>query len=563
MYLIDWAQILIFIIVIILVSPLLGKYLALALEGKWRVLTVSFGWLERGCYRLSKIDPNEEMNWKEYLKSLLFFNFLGFLFLLFILLTQNYLFLNPQEFPALPFDLAFNTAASFVTNTNWQAYSGETTMSYFSQMVGLTTQNFLSAATGLCVLLCLIRGFVRKTTEKIGNFWVDLVRAVVYVLLPMSFILAILLVSQGVVQTLKPYQQITTLEGHEQTIPLGPAASQVAIKQLGSNGGGFFGVNSAHPFENPTGFSNYLEHLAILLIPAGLVFTFGILVNQRSQGIVIFYVMICFWVAGIIFSGLAESKPNPALDIASNMEGIETRLEISNSFFWTMSTTNIANGSANTAISSLQPITEAFALFNMMIGEVIFGGVGVGMCTMLKFVILSVFIAGLMVGRTPEYLGKKIEKNEILWIMIAILTPAAAILIGSAMSYILPTATDSISAKGPHGFSEILYAFTSAAANNGSSLAGLSANTSFLNLILGIVMILTRLAIVVPSLAIAGSLARKKFVPPSQGTLQTDTFLFGVLLTGIILIIGALTFFPVLILGPILEHFLMLEGVTF
>lgn len=558
----EWFQILIFIIVVVLISPIVGKYMMLSLEGQSKLIPL-LGWLERFCYRSCKIFPDEEMTWKEYLKALLLFNFIGFVLFFLIQVVQKYLPLNPQNLPNVHWDLAFNNAASYTTNTNWQAYSGETTLSYFTQMVGLTTQNFVSAATGIGVMLALIRGFTRKQTHKIGNFWKDLVRSIIYILLPFSLILAIILVNEGVIQTLKPYINITTLENETQVIPLGPAASQIAIKQLGTNGGGFFGVNSAHPFENPSAISNFFEHLAIVLIPSGLVFTFGYLVNSFKQGAILFYLMICFWVAAICLAGTAATQPNPALDLSLNMEGIETRFSISNSFFWTMSTTDTANGSSNASMTSMAPLTGGMAMFNIMLGESIMGGVGVGMCTMLKFVLLAVFIAGLMVGRTPEYLGKKIEKLEILWVIVALLMPCILILLGSAISCILPIAKSSISQHGPHGYSEILYAFTSAAGNNGSSFNSLKSDTPYFNIVLGIVMILARLAIIIPSLAIAGSVGRKLYYPPSPGTLPTDSLLFGILLSGVVLIVSALSFFPALILGPIFEHFLMIRGVTF
>ena len=559
---IDWAQILIFIIIIILISPLVGRYMANVFEGKPTLLTPFLSWLEDFFYRICKITPSEEMSWKEYLKVVLVFNLLGFMLLFLILILQGQLPLNPQNLPGVPWDLAFNTTASFITNTNWQAYSGETTLSYFTQMVGLTTQNFVSAATGIGVMLALIRGFTRKLTDKVGNFWADLTRSVIYILLPLALVLAIILISQGVIQTIRPYVEVTTLENEKQVIPRGPAASQIAIKLLGTNGGGFFGTNSAHPLENPTAISNFFEHLAIVLIPSGLVFCFGYLVNSFKQGATLFYVIICFWVATICISGIASSQPNPALDLTLNMEGIETRLGVSNSFFWIMSTTNTANGSTNSSISSLAPLASGMAMFNIMLGELFMGGIGVGICVMLKFVLLSVFIAGLMVGRTPEYLGKKIEKNEILWVILAIFTPCALILLGAGISFILPVATASISQSGPHGYSEILYAFSSAAGNNGSAFNGLNANTPYYNIILGFVMIIARLVIIVPSLAIAGCVGQKRYYPTSPGTLSTDNFLFGVLLSGIILIMGALTFFPALILGPILEHLLMIRGAT-
>ncbi len=559
----DWSQILIFIIVIILISPILGKYIALVLDGNQTFLSPILAWLETLFYRICKVIPAEEMSWQEYLKAVLTFNFLGLVLLFLIQILQGYFPLNPQNFPNVPWDLAFNTAASFITNTNWQAYSGETTLSYFTQMIGLTTQNFVSAATGLGVLLVLARGFKRRLSDKVGNFWCDLVRSVIYILLPMAIILSIILISQGVIQTLKPYIAVTTLENEKQVIPLGPAASQVAIKQLGTNGGGFFGVNSAHPFENPTTISNYFEHLAIILLPAALVFTFGYLINLPKQATLLFYVMVAFWVFAICFSGIAVSQPDLALDLPLNMEGIETRFKVSNSFVWTMSTTDTANGSSNASISSLAPLTGGMAMFNIMLGELILGGIGVGTCSMINFVLLSVFIAGLMVGRTPEYLGKKIEKTEILWVIVAILTPCVLVLGGTAISCVLPIAKSSISQRGPHGYSEILYAFTSVAGNNGSAFSGLVANTPYFNILLGIIMIIARLAIIVSSLAIAGSVGQKRYYPPSQGTLPTDTLLFGILLSGIILLVAALTFFPALILGPIFEHFLMVRGDSF
>jgi potassium-transporting ATPase potassium-binding subunit len=559
----DWSQILIFIIVVILIAPLIGKYMALVLDGKPTPMTPIVSWLEVYIYRFCKISPADEMTWKDYLKAVLTFNGLGFCLLFLILILQTHLPLNPEKLPSVPWDLAFNTAASFTTNTNWQAYSGETTLSYFTQMVGLTTQNFLSAATGIGVMLVLIRGFKGKLTDRLGNFWVDLVRTVLYILLPLSFMLSLALVSQGVVQTLKPYNQITTLENEKQVIPLGPAASQIAIKQLGSNGGGFFGANSAHPFENPSAISNFLEDLAIVLIPSSLLFTYGYLLNALRQGSILFYVVMSFWVVAISLGGIAASQSDPSLDIPLNMEGIETRLEVSDSYFWTISTTNTSNGSTNASISSLLPLVSGLAMFNMMLGEQIMGGVGVGICILIKFVILSVFIAGLMIGRTPEYLGKKIGKIEISWVLAAILVPCGLILIGSAISYVLPLAHASISHKGPHGFSEIIYAFTSAANNNGSAFDGLKANTPYYNVVLGFIMILGRLAIIVPSLAIAGSVGKKRFYPQSQGSLATDTALFGILLSSIIFIVGALSYFPALVLGPIFEHLLMLRGATF
>lgn len=560
---IDWTQLLIFIITVILISPIMGKYMSAMLEESPHVLIPFLGWIEDFCYRSCKINPAEEMTWKTYLKNVLALNFLGFILLFLIQIIQKYLPLNPQGLPNVPLDLAFNTAASFVTNTNWQAYSGETTLSYFTQMIGLTTQNFISAATGIAVMLALVRGFKNKQTHNIGNFWRDLVRSIIYILLPFSLVIATILVSQGVIQTIKPYIEVTTLENKKQVIPVGPVASQVAIKQLGGNGGGFFGVNSAHPFENPTSLSNYFEDVSMVLIPAGLIFAFGYLVNSFKDGNLIFYVVICFWVIATCLSGIAIAQPNPSLDLSLNLEGIETRLQIPKSFFWTVTTTETSNGSTNASISSLAPLTESIAMFNMMLGECIIGGVGSGLCMMLKYVLLAVFLAGLMVGRAPEYLGKKIEKTEILWVIISLLIPSALILLCSGISYILPMAIKSISQKGPHGYTEILYAFTSAASNNGSAFKGLNADTPYFNIILGVVMIIARLSVIIPSLAIAGHLSSKRYYPPTRATLETDTILFGILLSGVILFCGALTFFPALVLGPILEHLLMLKGATF
>lgn len=559
----DWSQILIFILAIILISPLMGKYMALVFEGKPTLLTPVIGGLENFCYRSCKIVPTEEMSWKTYLKAVLILNLLGFITLFVILISQKYLPFNPQNFPGVPLDMAFNIAASFTTNTNWQAYNGETTLSYFTQMVGLTTQNFLSPATGMGVLLALIRGFKNKQLDNVGNFWEDLVRAILYIFLPLSLIFGIILVSHGVVQTLMPYEEVITLENAKQIIPLGPAASQIAIKQLGTNGGGFFGVNSAHPFENPTNFTNSLEHLAIILIPMSLIFSFGYLINFPKQGAILFYVVTAFWIVGTGLSGIAISQPYPFLEGGLSMEGIETRIEPPNSVFWMMSATATTSGSTNASISSLTPLASGLALFNIMLGESIMGGVGTGLCALLKFVLFSVFISGLLVGRTPEYLGKKIEKREMLSVIIAIFVPSVMILLASAISFTLPEARSSVSQPGPHGYSEILYAITATVENNGSSLKGLKANTFYYNILLGFMMLTSRLIFMISTMAIAGSVSQKRFYPISQGTLATDSFVFGILLSAIILLAAALTFFPALVLGPIFEHLLMIRGITF
>ncbi len=459
--------------------------------------------------------------------------------------------------------LAFNTAVSFMTNTNWQSYAGETTLSYLTQMLGLTVQNFLSAATGVAVLLALTRGLTRRSLQTIGNFWTDLVRATLYVLLPLAFILAILLVGQGVVQTFSPAMHVQTLEGHSQIIPFGPAASQIAIKQLGTNGGGFFNANSAYPLENPTPLCNFLQMLSLLLIPAALTYTYGKMVGCRRQGWAIFAAMIALFLAGLVVSLLAEYGFNPVTGIAASMEGKEVRFGIANSVLWANATTAASNGSVNAMHSSLSPLTGLVAMFNIMLGEVIFGGVGAGLYGMLVFVILTVFIAGLMVGRTPEYLGKKIEAFEVKMSMLAVIAPSLVILVFSAIACVTDSGLSSLGNKGPHGLSEILYAFSSATGNNGSAFAGLNANTTFYNIMLGIAMLIGRFAVIVPVLAIAGSMVNKKIAPFSAGTFQTDNATFVVLLVAIVIIVGGLTFFPALSLGPIVEHLLMLAGHAF
>lgn len=559
----EWAQILFFAGLIICITPVLGFYIASIFLGKKIFIHSFLGWLEKSCYLIGNIDPTEEMDWKTYGKCLFLFNFLGFISVFFIQLFQYYLPLNPQHFPAVSWSLAFNTAASFVTNTNWQSYAGETTLSYFTQMIALTVQNFLSAGTGLSVLMALIRGIAIKTSASLGNFWVDLVRSVVYLLFPFAIILAVLLVSQGVIQTLSPYHEISTLENKTQIIPLGPVASQISIKQLGTNGGGFFNTNSAHPFENPTPFSNFLELLAIVIIPAATTYGYGLIIGSKKQGWLLFFVMFSMWLIGLLISLYSHYQKNLVLGIYPVLEGIETRIGVSNSLLWGITTTATSNGSVNAMLSSLSPLSGGVCLFNIMLGELIFGGVGVGMCSMLMFVFLTVFLSGLMVGRTPEYLGKKIEKKEMQWVTVSILTPGALILIGSAIAIALPSTMQSLANSGPHGLSEILYSFTSSSGNNGSAFAGFNANTLFFNLLLGLFMLIARMAIILPSLAIAGLLAKKRITPPSVGTFSTDTFLFIILLISVILIVGALTFFPALSLGPIAEELLLRKGYSF
>jgi K+-transporting ATPase ATPase A chain len=551
-----WLQLLFFTAVLITLIPLVGSYMAAVFQGRCTFLRS----IENIGYRLCGINPQEGMHWLSYLKALLFFNLICFLFLFILQLAQGILPLNPQNFPGIPWPLAFNTAASFVTNTNWQSYSGETTLSYFTQMVGLAVQNFMSAATGMCVLLAFIRGIANKVQETLGNFWVDLVRCTLYIMLPISILFAFVLVGQGVVQTFAPYVEVTTVEGAKQTIPLGPAASQIAIKQLGTNGGGFFNANSAHPFENPTALANFLETLALVLIPAASVWMYGIMIGKRGHGLLLLGVMFVLWGGGLVASLYSETIPDPVLGTQVVLEGKESRFGITQSLLWAMTTTSTANGSVNCMHSSLSPLAGGLTMFNIMLGELVFGGVGVGLASMLMFSLLTVFLSGLMVGRTPEYFGKKIEKREMQWITVSILAPGALILIGSSLALMTPSALSSLANSGPHGLSEILYAFTSCAGNNGSAFAGLNANTNFYNLSLGVVMILARLAIVVPSIAVAGLIVRKKVAPATAGTFSTESLLFAILLVSVILIVGALTFFPALSLGPIVEHFLMLRG---
>ncbi|MFA6915346.1 MAG: potassium-transporting ATPase subunit KdpA [Parachlamydiales bacterium] len=559
----SWLELGLFIVLFLLFSPLLGRYLAGIYKASPSRNTFFLGSFEKLIYRFCNIQPDLEMSWKEYAKALLVFNLLGFLFVLTLQLAQGYLPLNPQGLGGVEFWLAFNTAASFVTNTNWQAYGGEVTLSYFTQMMALTVQNFVSAATGLAVLVAFIRGIIRRSTFTIGNFWNDMTRTIVYLFLPLCVIFSLFLVGEGVIQNISPYVPVTTLENEAQILPMGPVASQVAIKQLGTNGGGFFNANSTHPFENPTPLSNFWETFAILLIPGASVFLYGFMAKNIKECVVIFSVMFALWVLGLTVALTSESQINPVLGVQPVLEGQEVRFGPMNSVLWAVSTTATSNGSVNSMLSSLSPLAGGIALFNIILGEVIFGGVGVGLCSMFMFILLTVFLAGLMVGRTPEYMGKKIEKREIQWVMLSILAPTALILLGAGLSAVLPTALESLGNGGPHGLSEILFAFSSAAGNNGSAFAGLNANVPYYNILLGIVMLLARLAILIPSIAIAGSLAEKKYSNPTIGTFSTQTPLFGILLFSVILIIAALSAFPALSLGPIAEQFLMQQGRTF
>src|SRR6202171_4267511 len=560
----DWVQLALFIGGLIIITPPLGRFMARVFSGERHFLSRLFGPVESAIYKLSGIDPAEEMSWKAYAIAMLVFNIVGGIVLLVMELTQQWLPLNPQHLPNVPFALAFNTAVSFMTNTNWQAYSGEATMSYFTQMAGLAVHNFVSAATGIAIAVALARGLVRKQANSIGNFWTDLTRCTLYVLLPLSILIAVVLSQQGVVQTLDGYPTATTIEGASQQIPLGPMASQIAIKQLGTNGGGFLGQNSAHPFENPTPLSNFVEVFVIFWLGSALVYMFGVMARDRRQGWAIWAAMFVLFLAGFATLWWAELQPNPALGLTTpSLEGKEVRFGQFNSALFATVTTDASCGAVNTMHDSLSPLGGLVPFVNMMLGEVIFGGVGAGFYGMLMFVLLTVFIVGLMVGRTPEYLGKKIEAREVTWAVIAVLAPAVVILCGSALTMMYPAALTSLNNNGPHVLSEVVYAFASAAANNGSAFAGINANTGWYNYMLAINMFVGRFAIIVPVLAIAGSLAQKKASPPSSGTFPTNGSVFTILLVSVVLIVGALTFFPVLSLGPIVEHFLMQAGRTF
>lgn len=559
----EMMQIVLFIIAFVALCPLLGKFMAKVFMGENHFMTPVFGWLEKSVYRVSGIKSEEEMNWKSYTYGILLFNLFGMVFLFLLQLIQAYLPLNAEKLPNVSWHLSFNTAASFITNTNWQSYSGENTLSYLVQMVGLTVQNFVSAATGIAVLLALVRGLTRKTTENLGNFWADMTRIVVYVLLPLSIVLTMLFVGQGAVQTFSHYVKATTLQGTEQVIPLGPVASQSAIKQLGTNGGGFFNANAAHPFESPTPFTNFLEMLALLIISGGLVFTYGHYAKSKRQAWTIFITMFILFAAGLALSLWSEYGHNNVLNIAGSMEGKETRFGITNSVLYSVVTTDASCGAVNCMHDSLSPLSGLVSLFNIMLGEIIFGGVGSGLYGMVIFILLTVFIAGLMVGRTPEYLGKKVEAFEVKMAIFAVLAPSLVIKLFSAIACSVPAGLAGLNNAGPHGLSEILYAFSSAAGNNGSAFAGLNANTVFYNLMTGFGMIIGRFGVIVPVMAIAGSMGKKKITPVSSGTFKTDNWLFVLLLLSVIIIVGGLTFFPPLALGPVAEHFLMNLGVTY
>lgn len=561
-------------ILVVLAIPL-GKYMGKVMNGEKVFLTKLLGPVENFIYRICRIDRNEQMGFKKYSISVLLFSGVGFLVLFLLHFIQAIPFLNPEGLPATSWHLAFNTTASFVTNTNWQAYSGESTLSYLTQMLGLTVQNFVSAATGIAVLFALIRGFIKVKQKGLGSFWTDLTKITLYILIPLSLVVSVGIASQGVVQNFKSYETVSLLEPitledgtvvTEQVVPMGPAASQVSIKQLGTNGGGFFGVNSAHPLENPTPFSNGLEMISLLLIPVACCFTFGRNVKDKRQGTALFLAMFIMLIAalGVIAgfeqAGTPQLAQDGAVAMQGNMEGKETRFGIATSSTWAAYTTAASNGSVNSMHDSYTPIGGMITMLQMMLGEVIFGGVGCGLYGMIGFAILAVFIAGLMVGRTPEYLGKKIEPYEMKMAVLICLATPVAILVGSGLATMLPSTVDSLNNPGAHGFSEVMYSYASGGGNNGSAFAGFNANTPFLNVSIGLVMLFVRFVPMIATLAIADSLSGKKLVAQSAGTLPTHNALFIGLLIVVVLLVGALSFFPALSLGPIAEFFQMIGG---
>ena len=596
-----WLQLALYVVVLLLLAKPLGTYMANVYDGRAGWAQRIGGPLERLIYRVAGVDPAREMDWKQYAMAMLWFNLIGALAVYALQRAQAWLPLNPQDFAAVSPDSSFNTATSFATNTNWQGYGGETTMSYLTQMLALAVQNFVSAAAGMAVLVALVRGFARKEATGIGNFWADLVRSTLYILLPLSLVLALALVSQGVPQTFAKYATVTLAQpvtydspkngpdgqplkddkGNpvtekvtvtEQTVPLGPAASQIAIKQLGTNGGGFYNVNSSHPFENPTPLSNFLEVLAILLISAALCYTFGKMIGDTRQGWALLAAMTILFVALLVSAYVGEGVGNPVLTRAGadqvatasnpggNMEGKEVRFGVANSALWAVATTSASNGSVNSMHDSFMPLAGMIPMWLMQLGEVVYGGVGSGLYGMIMFAVVAVFIAGLMIGRTPEYLGKKIGAFEIKMASIAILIPPFLVLCGAALGVMTEAGRAGVANPAEHGFSEILYAFSSASNNNGSAFAGLSANTPFYNTALGICMLFARYWLAIPVLALAGAFAAAKRVPPSAGTLPTHTPLFVFVLISVVITVGALTFVPALALGPVVEHLLLFAG---
>jgi K+-transporting ATPase ATPase A chain len=564
-----WLQIALYCVLLILLTKPLGGYMTRVFAGERTLLSPVLRPLERGLYGISGVRENEEQHWVTYAIAMLAFSFAGFVVLYALQRLQAVLPFNPQHLDAVSPDLAFNTSVSFVTNTNWQSYTPETTMSYLVQMAGLTVHNFVSAATGIALAIALIRGFSRRSAKSVGNFWVDMTRNTLYVLLPICIVVGLVMVWQGVPQNLGDYTQVTTLEGAKQLIAQGPVASQEVIKMLGTNGGGFFNANSSHPFENPTALTDLIQMLLIFSIGAALTNVFGRMVGDQRQGWAIFAVMGLLFLAGTTTVYWAEAASNPLFahlplnHLAGNMEGKEVRFGIANSSLFTTITTDASCGAINNTHDSLTPLGGMIPLVNMMLGEIIFGGVGSGLYGMLLFVVVAMFVAGLMVGRTPEYLGKKLESKEVKMAMLAILVMPMCMLGFTALAVVINPGTSALANAGPHGFTEALYAYVSATANNGSAFAGLSANVPFWNATLGLAMFIGRFLVIVPMLAIAGSLAAKKIVPTSAGTFPTDGGLFVGLVVGVILITGGLTFLPSLALGPIVEHLSMLSGTTY
>jgi K+-transporting ATPase ATPase A chain len=589
----NWIQIGVFLALVFTLAPFLGKYMARVYEGERHILSF-LSPVERFLYRICGIDAKKEMSWKQYLAALLVFNALGFVTLMALLMTQAWLPINPHQVGNMSWHLALNTAISFMTNTNWQNYAGEASASYLTQMAGFAVHNFLSAASGMAAMLALIRGIrnrpkggmanvMQKFSSRLhyreqaaapapksemghatlGNFWVDSVRSILYILLPLSIILAVLLISQGVVQSFSPYVNATTVEGANQAIPMGPAASQIAIKQLGSNGGGFFGVNSAHPFENPTPFSNLLELLSVLLIPAAIPFLFGRMVKSRGQGYALFAVKTTMFMLGLVAILFAEYGINGVTGGAGSMEGKEVRFGISASAVWAQTTTVVSNGSVNAMHDSFSGLGGMIPMINMMLGEVVFGGLGAGMYGLLVFLFITVFIAGLMVGRTPEYLGKRIETREVQLSVLAIVAQGLVVLFLAAIASVTKVGLSSLSNQGPHGLSEIMYWSASTVGNNGSAFGGLAANTVFYNVTGALAMLIGRFVVIIPVIAIGGSLAAKTPIPASVGTFATNSMTFVVLLILTIVIVTGLNFLPALTLGPIMDHFLALRGIVF
>ncbi len=575
MTLIGWLQIFVFSIAILALTKPIGVWMFRIFEGDRQPLPRFFGPIERFFYRLCGVNPKEQQDWKQYALALLLFSVIPLLVTYAIERLQQVLPLNPQNFPPVSPDLAFGTAVSFTTNTNWQAYSGESTMSYLTQMAGLAWHNFISVASGIAVMLAIARGLTYRlepgAPKTIGNFWVDVIRSIVYFLLPISIVMALVLVWQGVIQNFSPYIEAITLEGAKQTLAMGPVASQIAIKQIGTNGGGFFNANSAHPFEGGTPLANFIEMVAILAIPAGQTYMYGRMARDQKQGWTLFAAMAFFFLIGVTTAYYFETRPNSSTAMrglavdqsAGNLEGKEVRYGLANSVTWATATTDASNGSVNSMHDSYTPLAGLVPLTNIQLGEVIFGGVGAGMYGMLVFVLLSVFIAGLMVGRTPEYLGKKIEAREVKLAMLYVLIFPFLILYFSGWTAVVPYGLSSLNNAGPHGLSEILYAYSSAAGNNGSAFAGLNANTPWYNITQGLTMLAGRFWMIIPVMAIAGSMVGKKIAPPTLGTFPTGGALFVLLLIGVVAIVGALTFFPALSLGPIVEHFVARAGKVF